>query len=720
MNTNQFPPRHQWLHGGRRRDRRAAMASLGFLAELVPTVDAHRRLRGPYTAGGTVARALVPTVLSSRPDLVKSHDIELLSVAPELHSIVPNSRETLTSMALPAERTRFYARLRTRRIANGLVEFVRDGLREALPQGQRRMLVVENVEHADQTDWEFLAALLRRVDPAQLTVVVCTGTDEVPDDELMSILRSHAEISTVTAATATTAPASTPTATPAATSTTTPAGDADLAWAYVLGDGTSDDEEQIGAYDGLDSADRIEMHDRRAAQLAALDQQSLRLGAIPYHLERGSDPAGAGAEALYAAQDYCLCLGLYPAVVDYGYRGLDVIDWKGQEDLWWMFTIELTLALSILSRTKEAERLYDQARLLSTDPKVHMAAAYSTAMLYTRHNDPADRDEKKAKAWLNSAIATASLIADPSERAFQSVFYNNGLALVEVNLGQPSEALRLVNECIDRLDRELGPDEHRLHRSVLKNNRARVHASLGMLDQALADYAVAISEDPNHAEHYLERGNILRRQRRFDEALADYAMAMRLSPPFPEIHYNRGDLRLTLGDADGALADFSYVLDLDPDFVDAYVNRASIYLDAGNVDGAHDDAIAGLARDPDNPYLLVVLGQVHAAREQFAEAKVAFDRAVEADPAMVTARSGRASLAYEMGEIAAAIADLEQALAVSPDDPVLRFNRAFAYQSDGRWEDALADLDLAAGLAPDDPEILEARDVCRRQVSVKS
>jgi tetratricopeptide (TPR) repeat protein len=701
MNTNQYPPRHHWLHGGGQTDRAAAVASLGLQAAIITTVDAHRRLRGPYTAAGTLARALVPTVLASQPEVVRRHDIELLSVAPELHNIVPNSRQTLTSMALPAERTRFYARLRTRRIANGLVEFLRDGL----AQDRRVALVIDNVDYADQTDWEFLAALLRRADPALLTVVVCTGADDVPDDELMSMLRSHAEMSAVTAA--------------GKSETDDSVTAAELAWMYVLSDGTSDEQGQIDAYDALDSGERVGLHDRRAAQLAARDQQSLRLGAIPYHLERGSDPTGAGAEALYAAQDYCLCLGLYPAVVDYGYRGLDVIDWKQQEDLWWMFTIELTLALSILSRTKEAERLYDQARLLSTDPKVHMAAAYSTAMLYTRHNDPEDRDEKKAKAWLNSAIATASLIADPSERAFQSAFYNNGLALVEVNLGEPSEALRLVNECIDRLDRQLGPDEHRLHRSVLKNNRARVYASLGMVDEALADYAVAIAEDPNHAEHYLERGNLRRRQRRYDEALADYATAMRLSPPFPEIHYNRGDLRLTLGDTEGALADFSYVLDLDPDFVDAYVNRASIHLDAGDIDAAHDDAIAGLARDPDNPYLHVVLGQVHAAREDFSEAKAAFDRAVAADPTMVTALSGRAALAYEMGEISAAIADLEKALALSPDDPALRFNRAFAYQSDGRWEEALADLDRAAGVAPDDPEILEARNLCRRQLSLQ-
>ena len=430
---------------------------------------------------------------------------------------MPNSRETLTSMALPKERTRFYAMLRTRRISNGVVEFVRD----ALPGDGPWALVVDNVEHAETTDLEFLAALVRRIDPARLTVVVCSGAGPIPDDELVAVLSARAEVVDVAAVDG--------------GDGSDPVGldRAQAAQAYIVSDGASDDPRLLAAYQALDPATRAALHDRRAAELAALDQQSLRLGAVPYHLERGSDPAGAGAPALYAAQDHCLCLGFYAAVVDYGYRGLALFDWREDEELWWMFTIELTLALSILSRTTEAEELYDQARLRSTKPTVHMAAAYSTAMLYTRHNDPEDRNDQIAKAWLNSAIATASLLPDRSERAFQSAFYNNGLALVEVNLGEPSEALRLVDECIASLDESLAPDEHRLHRSVLKNNRARVYLSLGRLEEALADYAVVIQEDPNHAEHYLERGNILRRLGRYDEAFADYERAISLSPPSP-------------------------------------------------------------------------------------------------------------------------------------------------------------------------------------------
>ena len=119
-------PQHLWITGGRRADRERCLARLpaALLPTLVPAVDAHRRLRGPYTAAGAIVRALVPGVIDRDPGLVRRYDIELLSAAPDLAPVVPSSRETLTSMAIPAERTRYYALLRTRRIANGLVEFV--------------------------------------------------------------------------------------------------------------------------------------------------------------------------------------------------------------------------------------------------------------------------------------------------------------------------------------------------------------------------------------------------------------------------------------------------------------------------------------------------------------------------------------------------------------------------------------------------------------------
>ncbi len=230
-------PSHLWIQGGSQADRHALLDALGLPDGLVGSVDAHQRLRGPYTAAGTVVRSLVPTVVPADSERVRRHDIEVLSVAPELGPLVPNSRQTLTSMAIPKERTRFYAPLRTRRIANGLVELVRD----ALPDDGRRALIFDNVEHAEATDLEFLASLLRRTDPSRLTVVICSASDALASAELLDVLSTRAVVHELTATRCADRPAAhgDPTAD---------------AWSYVAGECLSDRPGLRAAYELLDAS----------------------------------------------------------------------------------------------------------------------------------------------------------------------------------------------------------------------------------------------------------------------------------------------------------------------------------------------------------------------------------------------------------------------------------------------------------------------------------
>jgi len=533
-------------------------------------------------------------VLAVSPELVTRHDIEILSIAPELRAIVPATRETLTSLAAPGERTRYYSRLRTMRMAHGLTEFLRDHLARIGP----RALVVENVAHADATDAELLSVLLRRMDPGLLLMVVCTAAADLGDGPLSSALDKYAVRQEIASPAVEPAPAE---------------GTRGLAEAYADGDCTADDPWMRAAYDALDPSERSRLHDQRAAELESRAEFSLRLGAIPFHREHGTDPAGAGAGALQFAVDHCSLMGFYHATIDLAGRARAIIGWDQPARRYFFVTARMTTAYAMLEQSLEAEKLYDEARLCTTMPVVHMGAAYGTAMLYTRHHDPELLDHVRARALVNQAIAFAAALDDPKERLFQTAFMRNGLALVEVHQGNLREALRLVSEGIAALDRELGPDEHRLHRSVLHYNRGQVYAGLDLLEEAVAEYTVVIALDPNYPEYYFDRGNVLRRLGREDEALADYETAMRLSPPFHEAYYNRGDIRADRGDIEGALADFDYVLELDPAFVDAYVNRAGIRLATGDLEQAHKDAVSGLGLEPDNPYLHAVIGQIHAA-----------------------------------------------------------------------------------------------------------
>lgn len=708
MSTTEPDAAHVFLAATWQHTRRQLLADLKLPLRLVPVVSSHRRLRGPYTAAGTILRALIPDAVEAHPDLVARHEVEILTVAPELKSLVRVPLETLTSLAIPAERTRFYSRLRTVRISHGLTELLRDLV---TARGGRWSLVIDDLHEADHTDQEFVAVLLRRMDPRLLTVVAAgrpalleppppldppAEPDTVEPEPLHTALSRFCR--TVRQDNDVPAPLT---------------GNAmELATRFVRGDCTADEPELVAAYEKTPPERRRELHDDRAAELTAMNGSSWSWGALPYHLEHGGDPLGRGADSLLTAIAETMNLGFYHATLELCLRGRDLVPSNENPDLWWKFTMKLPTSLAALGRVEAAESVCDEVRAGVLDPDAHMRIAYATAMLYTRQRASSRRDHERALGWINEAIVIAALLPDRRNRAFDSVFQDNGRALVEVHRGRSDEALRLVNDGIARMDEAYGPDEHRLHRSVLLHNRAQVLAGLGRLPEALNDYRTVSAADPHYPEYHFDLGGVLHRLGRDDEAIEEYETAMRLGPPFPELYYNRGDVRLGQGDVDGALADFGYVLELDPRFVAAYVNRAGLFADMGELDAADRDVTAGLELEPENPYLHALRGQIHAERDEFDAAMAAFDLALGLDPELVVALSGRATVAQRIGQRERALADLWQAVELAPDDAALRYNHAFVLREAGQWNAALAELDIAAKLAPDDPDIAGARAEC--------
>ncbi|WP_182881622.1 tetratricopeptide repeat protein [Microbispora sp. H10949] len=655
-------PNHIWVRGDLARDRVAALRALETPPPLEPVVNGHRRLRGPYTIGGALLRAIVPAALERSPDLVADHDIEIRAVAPSLRPLVPARRQTIEARLPEDERILVPAPRRTLRIANGIAEFVRDHLAEP------RTLLADNLHEADPADRELLGVLARRVPDLTLALgsaepawegmrpVEALPLDGPPDD-------------------------------------------------YLASDCTSDDPRAYRAYLALAPEERARRHVLRAAELSAgAESAESALGAVPYHLEHGGDP-DAAARALWAAVDHCVAEGFLHAVVELGSRGLRLCE--PGSGLWWRFAHRTATALAGLGRRAQAQELYDQARRGSVDPVVHAAAAYGTAMLDARDRDPERRDLTRARAWINEAIAISTLLPDRRERAFKLGFDQNGRALVELREGRLREALGLVESALDLAGRDLPPDVHPQHRMVLHANRAQLLARLGRRREALADLDVAIGIDPVFPDHYLDRGNLLLEMGRTEAALADYETAMRVSPPLPEAYYNRAELRLAAGDLEGARADLGHVLDLDPGCLDAYVNRAGILEMLGEHEAARRDVEAGLALDPGNAHLHGVLGQLETAAGRYAEARLAFDAALATDARLASAWANRATLRFETGDAPGAVEDLTRAIELG-EDAALYFNRATALDALGRRGEALLDLRRALALAPGDPDVRAA------------
>jgi len=700
---------HYWISAPLRTERDRLRNDLA-LPPLLAVVDAHRRLRGPYTAAGTLLRLVAPDALRRRPALADRHYIELQESTPELLPLVPPIVRVLEKNAkAPGEASRYPARLHSLRIAHGLVDFLLTALPDA--GDGPRTLVVENVQHADVTDREFLAAALRRIPAEVLTLVVGSDTDTLVDPPGIISVSLPAELAART----------TRIARPAAATVSRPQETDELseklhrsAARYVEGDCVDDNPALVAAYRRITPHERSALHDRRAVALAArADQEpSLRLGALPYHLLRAADADGAGLDALHWAQSHCKYLGFYHAAAELGDEGRRRVDSATRPDLWWAFTRETAVCLAAAGRPEESAAVQEEARTATVAPMHHMSLAYETGMLYARHFPPELRDERRARAWVNQAIAISDLLPDPKERVFYSVFNRNGLALVEVRAGRPDEALQLLDDGMARLDRELGIGERTWHRVGLRYNRAQVNGMSGRLEDALADYAGIIDEDSDFADHYFNRGSILRRLGRIEEAIADYERALALEPPFPEVYYNRGDARLELGDTDGALADFDRTLDLEPGHLEALLARAALLADRGDRTAAMQSVAIGLRLDPLHAHLLCLRGRLQGEEGQVTEARESLDAALRCDSQLAEAWAIRAELAYGEDDLTTALADFDRAVALG-DRPEFRFNRGIVHEATGSFARAVADFDAVLAVT-DDAEARSHRETCVR------
>jgi len=612
-------------------------------------------------------------------------------MAPELIPMVPAPPQTLTTLASRVERTRFYPITRMLSLAHGAVELLMDWARLVHPGGV--VIAFADLDDADPSDRQFVSVLLRRCDPEQLSVIAeASGADDPLGRALARYARQVVRQ-------------------PRAQQDWS-AG-VDLAQLFIDSDGTAKDPAICQAYAELPAGERASRHTARAEALAARGEPSLRLGAIPYHLEHGIDPVGAGGKALNMACNDCFDLGCYEAALELAMRGRELVAGAEPAERYWNFTHKAGTCLSYLEEGTRGFACFDELRRITANPDVHMENCYMMAMLYTRHLPPGDHDEFRALEWVNTAIALADRHPDPHTRVITGAFMRNARALVELHRGDPQCSLALVNEAIAMADADLGPDEQLLHRSVLLYNRAQLLNSVGDHVASLREYDAVISRDPEYGDYYFERAGVRRALGQYDEALADYATAIRLNPPFHEVHYNRADLLRELGDDDGALRDLDYAIVLDPDHVDSRVNRVDLLLERGEAEQARADIDAGLELDPGNANLLTARGSVLADSGDTDAAYASYAAALTEDPAFVAAWANRAILSYSVGRLADAVADLDHAIGLA-DDPSLRVNRAIALQDLGEHRRAVADLDLAvAALGDDAPDLLYRRGVSR-------
>ena len=325
--------------------------------------------------------------------------------------------------------------------------------------------------------------------------------------------------------------------------------------------------------------------------------------------------------------------------------------------------------------------------------------------------DPADAAAYEGRAHSRQLTADhlgaiadsdSALRLDPDLTTAHAV---RGAALT--SLGEWGRGRVALDEFIRRVPRE--PWSY-YHRAVCRQG-------LGDLDGAVADLNRAIELGPEISRFYGQRGLALAMRHDLGPALEDVERALRSTPNDREFLRLRGWVRAQRGEYGGALADYDRAFEGRPLDATKLADRASVGALAGHYKEAEADFEAALRVEPSNPWIRARRAlYLHAARGDHKRAVADCDEALQLSPGHAEASLNRGLSSLALDDFRRAIVDFDRALdprqgrgitflgPLSSRYPELYRARSEAHRRLGDLDGAVADLDAALGLDPDDAE----------------
>jgi tetratricopeptide (TPR) repeat protein len=167
------------------------------------------------------------------------------------------------------------------------------------------------------------------------------------------------------------------------------------------------------------------------------------------------------------------------------------------------------------------------------------------------------------------------------------------------------------------------------------NNRGYYYHSVNRINEALADYDVALALNSRVPRTWMNKGLVLAELGRRDSALICFNRALELQPDRTDALNNRGGIRLQKGDLAGAVDDFSRAIEIRADFYSSYVNRAIAYFAMGDYEKSIADRRRAIELRPNNPTNYRDVGAIAEALLRLnrpREAVAEYDRAIQGAP----------------------------------------------------------------------------------------
>jgi len=244
-----------------------------------------------------------------------------------------------------------------------------------------------------------------------------------------------------------------------------------------------------------------------------------------------------------------------------------------------------------------------------------------------------------------------------------------------------------------------------------RNRRGELLVEADRPDDAINDFQLAISLDPQCSLAIHNRAVTLAQSNQFAAALRDFNRVIELNPGLAVAYRNRAELLAALGRMDEAVADYNRAIDALPADAAIFRGRAYALQRLGRFDDALSDMNRSIELAPNEANAYAERGNLAAEQGVFDQALSDFRRALSIDPNGAEANRSLAWLLATCSD--PQILDAEQSLSAAerarklapPDDYLILDTLAAALASAGRYRDAVPILQQALAAAP--PEYRE-------------
>lgn len=234
-----------------------------------------------------------------------------------------------------------------------------------------------------------------------------------------------------------------------------------------------------------------------------------------------------------------------------------------------------------------------------------------------------------------------------------------------------------------------------------------IAAQTGYASDAVTLFQAAVKSGPTNPEYHNNLGMAYLNTDRGSKAVKAFREAVRLAPGYAEAHFNLGVAEAKRRDFEAAAKAFEAALTVKPDYRDAAMNLARVLKELKRFKAARRVYTQLIDSGTHGPLILKDAAEVAFQIGEYDEARALARRAHEAEPdnpdwlgfyVQVLRLTG-----FPLQATQTLLAGQRRLLDQHPDDPVLLSDHSEQLAREGRMEEALARIEHAIKVDPENP-----------------